>query len=137
MPIAPTKILEVTEGDDPKEVVLRALEGKFDEWRVLKNEVIVATAPAAAKSKGGIVFPDGRKIETTRMQGTVGLIMALGETAFDDTERWPNEDTRPKVGDWVHYRTSSTEEFAIHDISCRYVRDDQIHSVVPGPEDLR
>src|SRR5271157_1600233 len=136
MPIAPTKILEIEEGDDPKAVVLSALEGTFDTWRVLKNEVIVATAPAASKTRGGIFMPDKTKAET-RFQGTVGLIMALGETAFDDASRWPNEDTRPKVGDWVHYRASSTEEFAVSDISCRYVLDTSIHSVVPGPEGIR
>ena len=136
MPIAPTKILEFTDGDDPRDVVRRALEGAFDDWRVLKNEVIVATAPAATKSKGGIIFADSKKTET-RFQGTVGLVMALGETAFDDNSRWPFTDTRPKVGDWVHYRASSTEEFAINDISCRYVLDTQIHSVVPGPEGIR
>ena len=136
MPIAPTKILEFTSADDPKEVVFKALDGAFDKWNVLANKIVVATAPTPEKTRGGIFIPDKTKTET-RFQGTVGLVMALGETAFDDTARWPNTDTRPKVGDWVHYRASSTEEFAINDISCRYILDTQIHSVVPGPEGIR
>ena len=136
MPIAPTKILEITDGDDPKEVVLSALEGQFDDWRVQQNEVVVATAPARTKTKGGLFIPDKTKSEI-RFQGTVGLVMKAGKTAFNDKDRWPDEADKPQIGDWVHYRTSSTEEFAVNDISCRYIRDDQIHSVVPGPEGIR
>ena len=135
MPIAPTKILEITDGDDPREVVRTALEGAFNDWRFLKNEVIVATAPARTKI-GSIFVTDAAKAES-RFQGTVGLVMALGETAFDDASRWPNEGTKPKIGDWVHYRASSTEEFAVNNISCRYVLDTSVHSVVPGPEGIR
>ena len=136
MAIAPLKILEVSEGDDPKDVVMKALAGVFDDWTVYRNEVIVATAPAATKTKGGIIVPDSRKAET-RFQGTVGLILKLGENAFDDPKLWPDGKSRPRVGDWVHYRASNTDEFAINDISCRYVRDDMIRARVPGPEGVR
>ncbi len=135
MAIIPAKILEVSDEDDPKEVVQTAIGDAFDDWTVLKNQVIVATAPAATKSKGGIIFTQG-KMQESRFQGTVGLIVKLGEIAFNDEALWPSEETRPKVGDWVHYRASNTEEFFINKISCRYILDTGIHSVVPHPEGI-
>ena len=136
MPIAPTKILEMKFGDDPKQIVLEALKGRFDDWRVQKNEVIVATAPAVSITALGIHIPQ-KSMEEVRFQGTVGLVMKLGRTAFEHSDYWPDDEDKPKIGEWVHYRAASTEEFAINDISCRYIRDDQIHSVVPGPEAIR
>lgn len=132
-------VLTYTKGvDDPKQVILErvAWPVKNGIRSLLGNRVLVATAPHATASKGGILFADKTKDEE-RYQGTVGLVLAMGPTAFwyeDDDGELTNEGLRPEVGDWVWYRNADTWECGIAEASCRIIRDNMIIGILNDPE---
>lgn len=132
----PAKVLQYTEGEDPKKVVFDALGDALGDWPLFLNQVLVVTAPHPEKSKGGLLYVP-KTMDEERFQGKVGLVVKLGELAFDDETRWPNEDTRPKIGDWVFYRNADTSECSINGISCRFILDDCIKGRVPSPKTIR
>ena len=99
-------------------------------------DVLIVTAPTMTKSKGGIIFTDPTKNED-RFQGKIGMVVKIGEVAFNDPEIWPNEDTRPTIGDWVVYRNADTHECAINKISCRFIKDYLIIGKVSAPDAIR
>jgi co-chaperonin GroES (HSP10) len=135
--IEPAKVIEYTEGEDPKKAVFDALGDALKSFETMyTNTVLLVTAPIMAKSKGGIIYADNTKKET-RFQGKVGLVVMLGEIAFNDSEIWPDEGSRPKVGDWVFFNNADTRECKINDISCRYVKDNLIIGKVSTPDAIR
>jgi len=135
--IEPAKVIEYTEGEDPKQAVFNALGDVLKSFEIMyTNTVLLVTAPIMAKSKGGVLYADTTKKET-RFQGKVGLVVMLGEIAFDDPKYWPNEGSRPKVGDWVFYYNADTIECKINDISCRYIKDNLIIGKVSTPDAIR
>ena len=121
----PATVLEYSAGQDPKQVVLDAILPLVKDLDIYRNEVLVVTAPNKAQSTGGIILPEQYKKEQ-RFQGKIGLVVALGEIAFNDKDLWPNEDTRPTVGTWVFYRTADSNECAIGGYSCRFIDDNKI-----------
>jgi co-chaperonin GroES (HSP10) len=132
-------VLTYTKGvDDPKQVILNAVKEHVDRGirNLFGNRVLVATAPHATVSKGGIIFADKTKDEE-RYQGTVGLVLAMGPTAFmyeDDQGKYSFDGERPSVGDWVWYRNADTWECGINEASCRIVKDNMIIGVLNDPE---
>jgi len=135
--IEPAKVIEYTEGEDPKKAVFDALGDALKSFETMyTNTVLLVTAPIMAKSKGGIIYADNTKKET-RFQGKVGLVVMLGEIAFNDSEIWPDEARRPKVGDWVFFNNADTRECKINDISCRYIKDNLIIGKVSTPDAIR
>ena len=135
--IEPAKVIEYQEGQDPKEAVKAALGEALTSFDALfGNAVLLVTAPIMAKSRGGIIYADKTKSEE-RFQGKVGLVVLLGEVAFDDAVIWPNENTRPLVGDWVFYRNADSHECKINGISCRVIKDHLIIGKVSTPDAIR
>jgi co-chaperonin GroES (HSP10) len=133
----PTRILEYSEGDDPRKIVFDAIGDGLDNFPTLyRNEVLVVTAPTMTKSRGGIIFADKTKGEE-RFQGKIGLVIKLGEIAFNDPDLWPDEHTRPDVGDWVLYRNADTTECAINGVSCRFISDGYVKGRVLTPNAVR
>lgn len=132
----PAKVIEYSEGEDPKLAVWGALGNALKDLVLYRNDVLLVTAPIMAKSKGGIILADKTKNEE-RYQGKIGLIVKLGEIAFNDVEIWPNEETRPIVGDWVFYRNADTHECAINKVSCRFIKDHLIIGKVSAPDAIR
>jgi co-chaperonin GroES (HSP10) len=132
----PARVLEYQDGQDPKGVVWEALGGALKDLTLYRNDVLLVTSPIMAKSKGGIILADKTKNEE-RFQGKFGLIVQMGEVAFNDDEIWPNESTRPVVGDWVFYRNADTHECSINKISCRFIKDHLIIGKVSAPDAIR
>ena len=137
MPVyEPATVIEYSEGQDPKQVVLDIINPLIQDLHLFRNEVLVVTAPNRTHSKGGLIIPEQYKKEQ-RFQGKIGLIVGKGEIAFNDENLWPNEDTRPVVGSWVFFRTADSSECAIGGYSCRFIRDDLIRGRCSSPDSLR
>jgi len=130
------EVIDYNEGEDPQQVVLDRILPLIEGLHLYRNEVLVVTAPNRAKSKGGIIFVDKTQREQ-RFQGKIGLVVALGEIAFNDKDIWPNEETRPVVGTWVFFRTADTSECAIGGYSCRFIDDDKIRGCCPNVDSIR
>lgn len=132
----PAKVVEYQEGEDPKQAVWNALGDSLNDQPLYSNNVLLITAPIMGKSRGGIIFTDPTKKEE-RFQGKIGMVIKVGEVAFNDSEIWPNEHTRPTVGDWVVYRNADTHECAINKYSCRFIKDYLIIMKVSTPDAIR
>ena len=68
-----------------------------------------------------------------RFQGTVGLLILVGPTAFKYDGSYSFEGEPPKVGDWVTYRPADGFEIAFRKASCRVFRSESIIGIASDP----
>lgn len=73
------------EPDGLRERFLADLAGPVSKMRLQRNRCLVATYINPAVTKGGIIIP-GKTQEEDRWQGKVGLLLAVGPSAFDFEE---------------------------------------------------
>jgi co-chaperonin GroES (HSP10) len=134
----PTNVIEYVDGEDPREKVLSIIMPIIEREEIYPylNEVLIVTAPNKARSRGGIIMPEVRKKEQ-RWQCKVGLVVAIGEVAFNDDKLWPNVGTRPQIGDWVMFMTPDTRECDVGGHSLRFVDDDKIRGKCRAPDSVR
>lgn len=118
----------------PKEQkdMLVGMLGDMSGQQPLGNRMLVATYVTPQISKGGILFIDKRK-DASRFEGKVGLVIAVGTTAFRYDGAFPWEGPKPQVGDWVWYRASDAPERWIKDVSCRTIEDHLIEGITTDP----
>jgi co-chaperonin GroES (HSP10) len=117
--------------EEQKEVLLAKL-GDLSGQQPLGCRVLVATYVGADRSAGGILFTDKRK-DAARYEGKVGLVLAVGPTAFRYDGAFPWEGPTPQVGQWVWYRASDGPERWIRHVSCRTISDDLIEGITTDP----
>lgn len=126
------KIMAISERViDAKEALIEAL-GKYTH-EVFHNSVLVATYIQPAKSKGGIIIPEKTRDEDI-YQGSIGLVIGLGPSAFKDDNIAKFHGKSLKVGDWVLYRPSDGLSLEINEVPCRLFADVDIRMRVTEPE---
>jgi co-chaperonin GroES (HSP10) len=88
------------------------------------NRVLLATYVRPDKTAGGIYRPK-ESIEEDRYVGKAGLILALGDQAFENDAiyKWKR---KPKIGEWVFFYASDAREIGIAGLSCRIISDYKI-----------
>lgn len=105
--------------------------------KILGELVMVATYVPPEKTKGGLILP-GKTLDENRFQGKVGMVVKLGESAFKYTGPYDHEGsysgTKPKVGDYVIYRSSDGMEMFINGTSVRLIDSHLIKMVIDDPE---
>lgn len=131
--------------EDPKETILNALGNSLKSFGPLfGSRIMVGVAPTPIKQSLLMLTDDMRdkQIEEGRWGGKCGLILKLGPTAFSRDPRLPEykwdiemHGEKPKVGDWVYYKTSSTWEAGIatdanHGVPVRYVYDTDVVGII-------
>jgi len=117
---------------DPKRAIFDRLAPALKTIpRLYGNRVLLATYIRPEKTAGGIYRPTS-DIEEDRYQGKAGLILRIGEQAFenDETYKW---GVRPCVGDWVFFWPSDSREIGLAGLSCRVIRDFQIAGPTTDP----
>ena len=119
------------------EAAVRTLKGldfeKFDDYKPLTNEVVVAIYEEPERTRGGIVLTDKRRAES-EYQGKAGLVIKLGPMAYKD-DKWFKSDV-PKVGDWVAIWPSDGRRMDIHGVQCRVFKDTVMAIIIPHPESV-
>ena len=125
------RLIEVAESEDPKAKILEMV-GNLDDIQVLGSRVLVGTFIAPRKTKGGIIRPE-QNVDEDRWQGTVGLVLKLGECAFDFDGGYTYKGTKPKCGQWVEYRFADRIEVGIRGVACGYIDSQNIRSIVANP----
>lgn len=137
--IAPSRmhvnVLELSERPQNisfKDIVMRQL-GDLTGYTVLGTDVLVATYIKPRKTAGGIIIPD-KGAEEDRYQGKIGLVIKLGEAAFQFDGQYAYKGTIPKAGDFVAFHTSDTREIGILGFSCRTVDSQLVRMIVPDPD---
>lgn len=123
--------------DQKQEILSKA--GDLSGHQVLGDLVLVATYIEPEKSQGGIYMPQ-KRLDESRFQGKVGLVLKLGPMAFQYDGAYPYEGPVPSVGEWVQYRAADTNEFFMggsgkdgSGLSCRYIHSSLIQAIIGDP----
>jgi len=124
--------MKMTHADNFKEDLLASL-GDLNEIEVFNNNILVAIYIRPNKTKSGIFLTDDTT-EQDKFQGKVGLVVKMGNSAFeDDTGRW-FKGIKVKVGDWVVFRPSDGWSVAINSQPCRLMDDVVVRGRVKHPD---
>jgi co-chaperonin GroES (HSP10) len=94
--------------------------------------ILVRIPHLDAKMKSGLYRPDSsRSLEETA--SCLGEVLALGETAYKDEEKFPNGPWC-MPGDMIMMRQYSGTRFKIDDQEYRLINDDTVEAVVSDPQ---
>ena len=121
---------------------------KNDEWIDIEDEVsdpttlpempgfhvLVRPASIKNKTKGGIFIPDSTKDDMSYLT-TVGKVIALGELAYKDIDKFPNGEWCA-VGDYVCYGKHAGTKLYYQNVKLLLLFDDQVIMRVIDPKDL-
>ena len=139
---AGAKLRQIAEesGSDPVGAVLRAV-GDVSGYHPAHKFLLVGPYVSPSQTKGGIWRVDS-VLDEDRYQNKVGLVLAMGPGCFQDWELQKFWGFSVKVGDWVRYRGSDTDEVFFVDENgrdgapCRDVQDMLIKAKVDDPSRL-
>ena len=126
-------------GADPKGALFESVKHSLPGYEPFHNFILVATYVQPEKTKGGIFLAD-RTLDEDRFQGKVGLVLAIGPTAFVDDAVNKFGGKYLNVGDWVRFKPSDTSEIFLADetgrsgIPCREVADNNIRARLSNPD---
>ena len=121
---------------------------KNDEWIDIEDEVsdptnlpelpgfhvLVRPVSVKSKTKGGIFIPDSTKDDMSYLT-TVGKVIALGELAYKDMDKFPNGGWC-NIGDYVCYGKHAGTKLFYKGVRLILLFDDQIIMKVEDPKDL-
>lgn len=81
--------------------------------------------------ESGLVKAD-KTIRDEYILSTIGLVLDLGEQAYNDKDRFPGGPWC-KPGDYVMFRANTGTRFKIGKQEYRLMNDDSIQAIVPNP----
>lgn len=130
--LKPGASMKMEHETDPRQDLIDKVADHIKDIEVLAHWVLLATYIRPEKTKGGIFIPNESQKEDT-FQGKVGLVVAMGPTAFveDATTKFP---IKIKVGDWVSYRVSDGWQLTIGGNPCRLLEDTHLKMRLASPD---
>ena len=113
--------------------LMRQMVGDLSRVEVMGNRVLVGIY--IEPSKRGSLFLAKDTLKESIFQGTVGLVLKLGKSAFkDDPENKVFFNGQVvKEGDWVVFRAGDAKRRQIRGIDSRMVEDTLVDMCVPDP----
>lgn len=117
---------------DPKQQLLDKLKGS-ELPRMMGARVLVATYIAPEKTRGGLYIPDKTRDEGAH-QGKVGLVVGMGNLAFQDDGAHSWGDARPAIGDWVMFNIGDTRRMVLGKTECRWMEDVHVAGILSEPD---
>lgn len=138
MTITPN-LLKLASSKSPADAIWEEV-GDLSGHEVLKDLVLVATYIEPAITKGGILLTE-KRLDESRYQGKVGLVLKKGPTAFKYDGAFTYEGPVPQVGDWVKYHPGSAREFFLggpggdgnSGVPCRHISSQLIDAIIADP----
>lgn len=115
--------------------VLQSSVGDLKGITVFHNYILVATYIEPEKTSGGIFLPE-KRLDESRYQGKVGLVLKPGPIAFKSDAVNDFGGLSVKPGDWVLYRPADGQEIFVRGVSCRLIEDKLIKMRVASPGDV-
>lgn len=114
---------------------LMASVGDLSKIEILSNKVLVGIYIEPEKTKGGLYIATSTKKESV-WQGTVGLVLKKGVTAFKDEPQTGTyfHNQNVKVGDWVVFRPGDARRVQINGVDCRMVEDTLLDMIIDDPD---
>jgi hypothetical protein len=135
--------LKAIHDGDPRRQLLKKV-GNLSWLRLRVNQILVAIYIRPEDAQFGTMtlkLADNTRGED-RFQGKVGLVIAMGPTAFksDDTTHFEDGDTL-SVGEWVVFRASDGWQMTLTGdgtdatkTECRVFVESDIRAVIPSPD---
>lgn len=133
--LTPSKLMDLSRANDPKEALLNAVGKAIDHIHVFGAQLLVGTYIEPEKTAGGIYRPQ-TSVQEALWQGSIGLVLKKGPWAFQNDEAlgvdWKSQNV--EVGQWVVFRYSSSWEQHLNGVSVRFVDDRDIKGIIDNPE---
>ena len=127
-----SRVIElVSNSKNPKLEILKLI-GNLDSVKIKFNMVLLATYIRPARTAGGIIRPDSN-VGEDEWQGKVGLVLKLGNKAYEDDEDTQFGDEKVAVGEWAVYKIGDTWSLNINGYPCRMIKDSSIKMTVEDP----
>ena len=98
-------------------------------WRI----VVLPVRPPQ-KSRGGIVLSE-QAVERQQIATVCGYVVALGELAYADTEKFPFGPWCQK-GDWIVFGRYAGARIGIDGGEIRILNDDEVLAKISDPDDI-
>jgi co-chaperonin GroES (HSP10) len=98
-------------------------------WRI----VVLPFRPPK-KSRGGIVLSE-QAVERQQIATVCGYVVALGELAYADTEKFPFGSWCQK-GDWIVFGRYAGARIGIDGGEIRILNDDEVLAKISDPDDI-
>lgn len=132
--VSPAKlsVISAASAADPKKAIHDALGSAIDKIEPAGSLLLVGTYIAPDRSAGGILFSD-RTMDEDLYQGSVGLVLKKGPTAFVDDALNVFHGYSVDINEWVLFRYSSAWELHLAGVSVRFVSDTEIKGTVEHP----
>lgn len=153
---APAVLVKLTEAETLKDKVKYYHDtlGDLSDIRVLFNQVLVAIYVGSQYIPGTKIIRPHDNVKEDIFQGSAGLVLKIGPTAFDNrlyelslttayndaTQAKAAEKERKekmtlvKVGDWITFTPGDGKRIQINGIDCRVIEDTRILMVIDDPE---
>jgi|SRR5215475_4820088 len=119
--------------DDPKEGLFKEL-GDISAIEAFANRLLVAIYIGPEYDKRTKLFRAPGALKEDIYQGTVGLIVKKGPTAFVDDEKHVFNDCKAEIGDWVMFRPGDGKRIQFNGVDCRWLEDLDIDGKIGDPE---
>lgn len=117
---------------DPKKRILDEI-GDISKFEVFHNQILVAVYIRPQKTKSGIYLSD-KTTDEDRFQSKVGLVVAKGSDAFQDSAGEWFKDATIEMHDWVVFRPSDGWNVTVNGVLCRMMQDTQVRARVAHPD---
>ena len=124
---------------DPKEKILSEIGEISDKIYLTNNNIAVAVyqRPTTTMLGGKTFYVSDKVMDEDRFQSKVGLIVAMGPTAFSDSSgEWAfaGEEHPFKLHDWCVLPASAAQSLIINGVLCRLCPDTSIKAWVGDPD---
>lgn len=115
-------------------VTLREL-GDLSKVELLSGRVLIAIHIAGETYAGSTLLRTDTQTKEDVWQGSVGLVVKLGNLAFKDDAATNTyfHNQSVKVGDWVMFRPGDGKRCQINGVDCRIIEDALIDMVLADP----
>lgn len=139
------KWAEEKEAQEPSLDEAYSSEGELDVTKLQESVLDRIPAPTgwrivllpyrgAEKTKGGIVLADQTR-QREQVATVCGYVLAVGDLAYKDTDKFPNGPWCQK-GDWVVFGRYAGARINIDGGEIRILNDDEILARIKDPEDI-
>jgi hypothetical protein len=115
-----------------KKSAIKMKVGNLSGIDVMYNMVLLAAYVRPNKTKGGLYRPQ-TNVEEDIWQGKVGLVLKLGQNAFEDDDSMSFEGQKAELDEWVVFKVGDAWQLTINDWPCRLVRDSAIRMKTDDP----
>lgn len=123
---------------DPREKIIAEIGDISEAVHITNNNVVVAVyqRPTTTMLGGKQFYVADKVMDEDRYQSKVGLIVAMGPTAFLQSDEWvfAGKEREFKLHDWVVLPASAAQSMMINGVLCRICPDTSVKAWVGDPD---